>query len=206
MNTYKINYTKYTDIRLNSEIWNNAQKADITTECWNNCLYLPDTKAYILSNDKGIALKFITDEKPYVKYYNNNDNVNRDSCVEFFFNPNYENDNRYFNFEINAAGILSLGIGENENDRAKINCTDYRIFNIETSLSNDGWELKIFIPFEFTKKYYNKISKTIKGNLYKCGDRTPKPHYGVWSPILTNKPEFHRPEYFGDFILENGSL
>jgi hypothetical protein len=191
---------------LDSEIWNDVQEADINTKCWSDWIYLPDTKAYILSNEKGIALKFVTDEKPYVKYYNNNDNVNRDSCVEFFFNPNYENDKRYFNFEINAAGILSVGIGECEYNRDKIYCADYKIFDIETFVSNEGWKLKIFIPFEFIKKYFNKISKTIKGNLYKCGDRTPNPHYGVWSPILTSKPEFHKPEYFGDFILENDLL
>lgn len=203
MNTYIVKYINQSDIKLDSDIWNNVPKAEINNNCGSNYSYLPNTKACIIHNDKGIMIKFETDELPYVKYYNHNDQVNRDSCVEFFFYPDYENDKRYFNFEINAAGILSLGIGESEYQRERIYCTDYGIFDIENYTYDKGWKLKIFIPFEFIKKYYNNISNTIKGNLYKCGDRTPKPHYGAWSPILTEKPEFHRPEYFGDFILEN---
>jgi hypothetical protein len=44
--------------------------------------------------------------------------------------------------------------------------------------------------------------KRMKGNFQKCGDKTKFPHYGSWNRIDTPEPDFHRPEYFGDLILE----
>jgi tRNA-dihydrouridine synthase A len=34
------------------------------------------------------------------------------------------------------------------------------------------------------------------GNLYKCGDKTPQPHYLSAFPIQSEKPDYHRPECF----------
>ena len=33
-------------------------------------------------------------------------------------------------------------------------------------------------------------------NLYKCGDNLSHPHFLSWRPIATEKPDFHRPEFF----------
>lgn len=38
---------------------------------------------------------------------------------------------------------------------------------------------------------------TMRGNFYKCGDRTEKAHYGMWRAYdraVVPKPDFHRPE------------
>ena len=43
---------------------------------------------------------------------------------------------------------------------------------------------------------------TFRGNFYKCGDETAIPHYGMWNPVGTENADFHRPEYFGDFVIE----
>ena len=32
-------------------------------------------------------------------------------------------------------------------------------------------------------------------------DKTAHPHYLSWSPIGTEKPDFHRPEFFGELVL-----
>ena len=37
----------------------------------------------------------------------------------------------------------------------------------------------------------------LKANFYKCGDKLSVPHYLSWNPVTTEKPDFHRPEYFG---------
>ena len=39
------------------------------------------------------------------------------------------------------------------------------------------------------------------GNFYKCGDATEMPHYLSWNPIQTERPDFHRPEFFGELYL-----
>ena len=38
---------------------------------------------------------------------------------------------------------------------------------------------------------------TVSANFYKCGDKTAHIHFVSWSPIGCEKPDFHRPEYFG---------
>lgn len=61
------------------------------------------------------------------------------------------------------------------------------------------WSLMTKIPFNafFANGFNPSSANSIKGNFYKCGDKTAKPHYVSWSPIATPSPDFHRPEYFG---------
>ena len=37
----------------------------------------------------------------------------------------------------------------------------------------------------------------MKGNVYKCGDMLPHPHFLSFFPIHLPKPDFHRPDFFG---------
>ena len=194
-NVYK---SEISDVYIDSPDWDKAEKLTLDW-AWEDGS--PETCAYILYGDKGISLKFKTEEYPVtVRYFNDNDPVNRDSCVEFFLNPDLENEDKYLNFEINANGVLHLQIGTKDK-RQDINDVDFNIFNIETKQTDSGWILKIYIPFDFIKKYFNNISREMRGNLYKCGDRTDKPHYLSWSPIKTKKPDFHNVEGFGKLIL-----
>ena len=36
-----------------------------------------------------------------------------------------------------------------------------------------------------------------KGNFYRCGGKTD-PQFACWSPIEFPRPDFHRPEFFGE--------
>lgn len=194
-NVYK---TEKSDISINSSCWDKAEKISLD---WSWGIKAPKTSAYMLYGDKGISIKFETEENPVtVNYLSNNDPVNRDSCVEFFVSSDMENDETYLNFEMNAKGILHLQYGI-VGERQNICDVDFNIFNIETKLLNSGWILKIYIPFDFLNKYFKNISGALRGNLYKCGDRTEKPHYLSWSPIETLKPNFHNTKSFGKIIL-----
>lgn len=68
---------------------------------------------------------------------------------------------------------------------------------------NKSWEIAIILPFHcFFKHHIQSMDgKIIRGNFYKCGDHLAVPHYLSWQPILTEKPDFHRPEFFGDISL-----
>ena len=46
------------------------------------------------------------------------------------------------------------------------------------------------------------LPHSIRANFYKCGDKTAHPHYLSWSPIDTPKPDFHRPDFFGELLLD----
>ena len=48
----------------------------------------------------------------------------------------------------------------------------------------------------------NNLPEKLMGNFYKCADGTDSPHYVSWSPIKTEKPNFHCPEFFGELIFE----
>ena len=41
----------------------------------------------------------------------------------------------------------------------------------------------------------------LRGNFYKCGDATVRPHYLAWNPVTSETPAFHRPWEFGEIVL-----
>ena len=201
--TYEINPTKESKLPLHSPLWQEAVQGRIEQNNWKEFSYTPETTFYILNGAEGLGIKFQTQEHPvWVQYHHFNGPVNRDSCVEIFLNFDPKNTENYINFEINAAGILQLGYGKDEQNRIKLHDINPSIFKIETEATNKGWCLKFFIPFDFILKYYPQISKILRGNLYKCADQSPKPHYLTWQPIQTPAPKFHVRESFGKLILK----
>jgi len=64
------------------------------------------------------------------------------------------------------------------------------------------WELTVKIPFTLMGIDPTNLPKKMMGNFYKCADGTDSPHYVSWSPIKTEKPNFHCPEFFGELIFE----
>lgn len=129
-----------------------------------------------------------------------------DSCVEFFFSLKGDED-RYYNFEFNAIGTILAAYGPNRHERTRL--SDDMLDAIETfpSLGREpvgtinkptNWDLKVHIPLRTLA--YNSI-ENLSGldgyaNFYKCGDRLDHPHYLSWNPVLTEKPDFHRPRFF----------
>ena len=47
----------------------------------------------------------------------------------------------------------------------------------------------------------DNMPEKVRGNFYKCASATSEPHYLSWNPILTDKPDFHRPDFFGDIYF-----
>jgi hypothetical protein len=181
----------------------------IFIECypWDINKYSPKTEVKITYSDIEFNIKFICFEKNVqAKYLSTNDPVYKDSCVEFFFNPLPEKTPRYINFEINAAGAYLLQVGEEKEVRQYINDIDKSTFNIRNYIETDFWSVEFSIPFSFIEKYYGKIDfksgYKMKANFYKCGDDTAYPHYGCWSEIVNDVPNFHLSRFFGELVLE----
>ena len=129
--------------------------------------------------------------------------VHRDSCLEFFFMP--EGGDRYFNFEINPNGCLHIGFGHGRHDSTVLYRRDAaELFAIRTQRTPDGWEAAYRIPLAFLRLFYPEFlfEGVLRANVYKCGDDTPHPHYLAWNPVLTETPDFHRPEYFGKMVFD----
>ena len=129
-----------------------------------------------------------------------------DSCAEFFCMP--ADDGIYYNVECNCTGKLLVAVGKDRNDRqpapAEVMQSIDRWASLgtepfDTRLEATKWELALRLPvttfFQHQIKSFDGL--TASGNIYKCGDCLPVPHFISWNPITTESPDFHRPEFFG---------
>lgn len=141
--------------------------------------------------------------------YRNNSPVADDSCVEFFLK--LPDGNEYWNFEFNCIGAVNASHRSERKNPHRL--TDEEISQIKRYAScgsnpfNElegmfNWGLTIAIPFDLIGLTNPEFPLDIFGNLYKCASATSMPHYLSWSPIETEKPDFHRPEYFAKIILK----
>jgi hypothetical protein len=208
------NIIKMNDQSFESEdVWRQVTSISIDNYPWDENGYKPKTLVKMFYTETGINIKFISEDMNLKAVYEKqNDTVCKDSCVEFFFNPNPESDERYINFEANAIGTFRIGIGSSRQDR-KLTQVDSSIFKMRTTVNKENlsnykgssWTVEYFIPFNFIELHYGKINykkgHIMKGNFYKCGDETKYPHFGCWNPIKTLYPDFHRSEYFGNIIF-----
>lgn len=201
--TYHIRKAESADLPLQSKAWEQAESAWIDCFPWDESGFKPKTEVRGLYDANGLGVRFISDEVPVVvKADKLNGTTYKDSCVEFFFNAAPETSQNYMNFEINAAGVFLLGFGSCREARSELYDIDVNQFHIEHEVNERNWQVKIYIPFAFLKRFYPEVSNHMKGNFQKCGDDTPRPHYGMWNPIKAAEPDFHRPECFGELILE----
>ena len=131
-----------------------------------------------------------------------------DSCVEVFIKDPEKAD--YYNFEINALGKVLACYGPVREGRTRRPQEQMeqilRFGHLEGGpLDKDGiqtWRVGVVIPFELIGIHPDNLPHSIRANFYKCGDKTAHPHYVSWSPIGTPKPDFHRPDFFGELILK----
>ena len=132
--------------------------------------------------------------------------VYTDSCMELFLMPDPGNSPKYLNWEFNPKGAMYLSLGTNRFDRVDIPEKDYReLFQVKTTIYAGGWELEYAVPLSFLRRFFPllelKPGHIMRGNFYKCGDKTGRPHFGCWSPIDLPKPDFHCPDFFGSIRL-----
>lgn len=140
--------------------------------------------------------------------YTNQSPVSQDSCVEFFVSPTC--DNHYWNFEFNCIGTANAS---HRSERANpTRLTDQELSMIERRCSCGNrpfcemeglfsWNILVRIPLSLIGVEYHGTPVVMKGNFYKCASATSAPHYLSWNPIDSPKPDFHRPQDFGNIIL-----
>ena len=68
-------------------------------------------------------------------------------------------------------------------------------------MDGEKWLLQFTIPFEFVDMIFGTHTNIMRANMYKCREDGAFEHYASLFPINTTEPDFHRSEYFGDFIL-----
>lgn len=169
-----------------------------------------DVRFYIGYHDTTLCVLYQVQE-PEVRatWTNYNDPVFEDSCVECFI---ADGDGRYLNVECNPFGAVLAGIGTSRNERMWLEEPFFSRLAVWTSLDpktgvpegTNRWEVLVLIPLDAAGlvKTDEALSKgSFSGNLYKCGDMLAHPHYISWSPILAEEPDFHRSDYFAEFVF-----
>jgi hypothetical protein len=139
---------------------------------------------------------------------NYNSPVYQDSCVEFFVSFNKK---EYYNFECNCIGTLLAQYGEGRENRLFLSPDVLSRVEVVSSLGTDPfemktgefrWNLTVVIP----KKVFcfsdidDLLNINMYGNFYKCGDNLPNRHHLSAFEILTDRPDFHRPEFFHKLV------
>jgi hypothetical protein len=136
-----------------------------------------------------------------------NSSVWEDSCVEFFLSLKGD-EKHYYNFEFNAIGTVLGAYGKDRYEREWLVPSMLEMIETSPSLGRTpfeqidtptSWTLQVRIPVDVLHKWNidNISGKDGYANFYKCGDKLKNPHYISWNPVLTAKPDFHTPRYFG---------
>ncbi|HLF33698.1 MAG TPA: carbohydrate-binding family 9-like protein [Cyclobacteriaceae bacterium] len=191
----------------------NFEKHPVNILNWLNYPYQPVVEFTMAWSESRLFLYYhVTEDSVMARTGEDNGPVWKDSCVEFFVSPG--GNGHYYNFEFNCIGACLLAYGDSRKDREFAGPEILSRIKRVSSLGNKTfeeingsheWDLYIEIPADaFFKHPDFKFRKSLmKGNFYKCGDDLSKPHYLTWSPINTDKPDYHRPEFFGNIILNS---
>ena len=170
--------------------------------------YLPDVRFAISHCPSGLLIHFKVNEQSVRAVAEADfDRVWEDSCVEFFSSP--EDDGLYYNIECTCAGRLWIAVGSGREGREFAPETVMTGVKRWTSLGTDAfgivdrptaWEAALVIPLSTYFKHDVKSlsGRIVRANVYTCGDKLPVPHFVSWNPIETEKPDYHRPEFFGE--------
>ncbi len=194
-----------------SEFWNDIPTLYIDQYLWLENNYTPKVEVKVCySNEYLFAYFKVYENEITARFVQVNDPVYKDSCVEFFLNLFPSKTEKYFNFEMSAIGTIYVGFGTAEL-RSVLPIKEIDIIEIHSSIikpfigkiEHDYWEVFYKIPFDILEKYYDEkfVAGNSKGNFYKCGDESKYEHYGTWNDIVSPKPNFHLPKYFGDLIF-----
>lgn len=180
------------------------KKAPVDQYVWGG-EFRPKTYAQLaFVPEKGFIARLTTYEKePKAVYHENMDPVYTDSCLEFF--ARYKKGG-YINCEVNSNGAILSAYGESRENRVRLDKITGKFPTVTVKKSKDKWQAEITVGLDIIKAVYGaaafRENSVIYGNFYKCGDDCEIKHYGSFAPVGTEKPDFHRPEYFAKMTLK----
>jgi hypothetical protein len=197
--------------------WKNVQAVSISNYMGEIPGFKPDAQAKMMYDDENLYVIFQVKDC-FVRCLTNEINgpVWEDGAVEFFFAPDSKQPLLYFNLETNCGGTplmhYNLVARKESKELAK---DDIKMIEIAHTLPQIidpemkdpvTWTLEYRIPIAMLEKY-SAITHPAKGvewkaNFYKIAENNSNHHYITWSVVEIEKPDFHRPEFFGKLIFE----
>ena len=172
------------------------------------CPYAPQVSFRMFHTGAWLMLRFdVAERYTMARVTEDNGRSWTDSCVEFFISPDGK---EYYNFETTCAGRLLLAWhkSRHEAEQAPREVLDavkrYTSLpfgeTFEERVGDNRWSLTLAIPPRalFRHRIDDWSGAKASMNLYKCGDELSHPHFLSWKSIETEKPDFHRPEFFAE--------
>lgn len=193
-----------------SEAWKNCPAAPIANYIWDVNGYKPACEAKVMYDESGLYVYMCACEDKVRAVMPMRGMVCTDSCLEFFLQADIARD-MYVNIETNPLGNQLIGLGK---DRwYRFECVQLPLKDMEVKHSvtdpdaptGGKWEIAYRITAEWLEMWFGVKPESgliMRGNFYKCGDKSEFAHYGSWNPVSSARPDFHRPESFGKLILE----
>lgn len=190
---------------FDSDKWNAANEVEIS-KYWSGKMAPVGRhfKALLLWSDTALYVRFeAAQDEPLVVSENpaltskTNGLWDRDVC-ELFIAPDAKKRNKYYEFEVAPTGEwIDLAIEVLPKKRK----TDLEYNSGMESAAKIG-DKKILMAIKIPWTALGKTPKTGDvwlGNLLRCVGKDPTRGYLAWQPTLTNSPNFHVPEKFGEF-------
>lgn len=171
--------------------------------------YRPTTCGSLaLLEGKGFYVKMTCQETDPVRTYTQpNDPVYLDSAMEAFFQfyPARRPD-CYLNFEVNAYGALLAKYGDSRYSRSSFPDKLHRACLCRSTVCSDFWTMELLVPMELIEFVYGQSSfrsgDEITCNFYKIREQGEGMHFGSYTVIEHEEPNFHLTKYFARGILE----
>lgn len=167
--------------------------------------YIPITTADLAYSDTGLYCRFQSKGRGLsAQYKEDGSRVHEDSCVELFLQ--LPDDDRYYNFEFNVIGTCDASYRKSRTESTPFTPEQYAKVHRTSSERRDvlfnrplglhSFFVSVKIELELLGLDPANLPPYILANLYKCGDKTPVPHFASWKPIDTPEPDFHQPRFF----------
>ncbi len=189
-----------------------CERFEISNYMWNSTR---EPKAYGWMGyleGQGLFVKMVCEESdPKRVYQNPHDPVYKDSTMEAFLaflgeGETLSNDCMYTNFEINSNGAMLADYGKGRRGRLLITDEQYKETGVCAVIEERKWSLTVLFP----EAYLNQITdfgavkegKTFYCNFYKISESDEIVHFGSFSPIESEKPNFHLPVCFAEAVIE----
>ena len=173
---------------------------------WAGYCNVPPTRVTLAYDEEGLTVFFVCEEQnPRAEKTRHNTAVCCDSCMELFLQPAPRTDPHYINIEINPRGTVYCAVRTCREDGVLMDEEAIAELKVETRVLPDRWEIRYRLEAEWIRRYVpdyrHERGQILRANMYKCGDETPCPHYGAFAAIAWEQPDFHRPEFFAEFVL-----
>ena len=196
--------------------WKSVSKLELTHFMGPVPAFKPFVLAKMTYDHENLYVIFKVDDR-FVRCVTNRPNgpVWEDSCVEFFFSPDSDHPEKYFNLEINCGGtplmhynlvprkkIIEVGSVDISQLQIAHSLPDLVDPEISESVT---WTIEYKIPVRILKNYspvtIPEAGVKWKANFYKCAEKNSNPHFMTWAAVQNEKPDFHLPQFFGNLIF-----